>query len=41
MTLGAQDTIKINITPVLNVPLSLNKGTFVIYKKIEDMLNKV
>ena len=40
MTSSAQPTMKINSTPLLNAPLSLNKVTFVIHKK-KDRLNKV
>ena len=33
MTLIVEHAIKLNVNPVLNVPLSLNKGNLVIYKK--------
>ena len=40
MASRVQHTIKYNVTLVLNVPLSLNKGTLVNYKK-KDGFNKV
>ena len=33
MSSGVQHTMKYNVTPVLNVPLILNKGTLIILKK--------
>ena len=40
MALIVQHTVKNKFTPILNVSISINEGTFLIYKK-EDRFNKV